>query len=292
MTWFIPAKTFLVGEYVAINGGPAIILTTQPSFELRPTSESGLHGIHPDSPAGRWFHAQPLSHIGLQWHDPYAGRGGLGASSAQFLSVYHAVHEGYEKPYTMTDLIQDYQAVSWRGHGLKPSGYDVLAQSAYGCVYLNQRAIRARPFTWCFSDLAFILVHTQQKLATHHHLESIALPDQLHTLENLVSDAHHAFQTQNSAQLVDAVNAYHQNLLGMRLVAKHTQHMMEQLQGHSSILAMKGCGAMGSDLLCVLVASNDLSLVCHHIEQTFGMIIATSTDLATQAIDRMNEKTF
>ena len=52
-TWSIPAKTFLVGEYAALKEQSAILLTTTPCFELRLTSQPGLHGIHPQSPAGR-----------------------------------------------------------------------------------------------------------------------------------------------------------------------------------------------------------------------------------------------
>ena len=49
--WTIPAKTFLMGEYAALAGESALLLTTTPHFELSLTDNPGLHGIHPDSPA-------------------------------------------------------------------------------------------------------------------------------------------------------------------------------------------------------------------------------------------------
>ena len=48
MNIVIPAKTFLVGEYLALTGGPSIILTTTPCFELRQCNNLGLHGVHPE----------------------------------------------------------------------------------------------------------------------------------------------------------------------------------------------------------------------------------------------------
>ncbi len=90
MKWLIPAKTFLLGEYAALAGQSAVLLTTSPCFELSLSKEAGLHGIHPDSPAGRWWKENAQSEVGLQWHDPYQGCGGLGASSAQFLGAYLA----------------------------------------------------------------------------------------------------------------------------------------------------------------------------------------------------------
>lgn len=31
-----PSKTFLVGEYAVLRGGPALLLNTSPRFRLRP----------------------------------------------------------------------------------------------------------------------------------------------------------------------------------------------------------------------------------------------------------------
>ena len=57
MNWCIPAKTFLLGEYVAIVGGAAIILTTTPGFEVRLVDTGDVTGIHPSSPAGLFWEA-------------------------------------------------------------------------------------------------------------------------------------------------------------------------------------------------------------------------------------------
>ena len=65
MKWFIPAKTFLLGEYAALAEASAIILTTTPCFELSLSSKKGLSGIHPKSPAGLWWQQQQCLNKGL-----------------------------------------------------------------------------------------------------------------------------------------------------------------------------------------------------------------------------------
>ena len=42
MKWRIPAKTFLLGEYAAVAGESAIVLTTSPCFELSLANEATI----------------------------------------------------------------------------------------------------------------------------------------------------------------------------------------------------------------------------------------------------------
>ena len=54
----VPSKTFIVGEYIALKGGPTLILSTNPRFELKATSSNPYFSdieklAHPDSPAGK-----------------------------------------------------------------------------------------------------------------------------------------------------------------------------------------------------------------------------------------------
>lgn len=62
----------------------------------------------------------------------------------------------------------------------------------------------------------------------------------------------------DSNSLVDAVNTYHQRLLEMGLTAEHSQQQILQLKTDKNILAAKGCGALGADVLLVVVASTQL----------------------------------
>ena len=67
-----PGKTFLFGEYLALNGGPAIVASTGPRFELKVSKGEGLcHDIHPKSLAGLWMRANAFdfSNVDIEFID-------------------------------------------------------------------------------------------------------------------------------------------------------------------------------------------------------------------------------
>lgn len=279
MKWMIPAKTFLVGEYVAIDGGPAIVLTTTPCFELHVSDSPGLHGIHPDSPAGLWWRNHGSDHVGLEWDDPYHGLGGMGASSAQFLGAYQATLSLQNKTSTKKDLLEAYWQCAWNGQGLRPSGYDVLAQSGQGCVYINQQKNTYQSFAWPFQHIGFILLHTEKKLPTHQHLQSKQLPRDTRHLATTVDLAVEAFEQADDLQLMTAINTYHQQLLSMDLVTEHSLRCIESLKEHTDIMAIKGCGAMGADVILIVAPIEKMSCLTQELAQQRWNILVTSADL-------------
>lgn len=279
-SWLIPAKTFLVGEYAALKGQSAIILTTTPCFELRKTAEPGLHGIHPNSPAGRWWTQCNLSHDGFTWHDPYAGLGGLGASSAQFLAVYLACAQIRNQIVEQETLLRDYQQIAAQP-GIQPSGYDVLAQYAHGCVYLNRQTATYENYAWPFADLGFILVHSQQKLATHDHLQSLVLTQTTDHMSALVDHAKAAFLNGSSYHLIEVVKAYHQALCEQNWVAEHTLNYIQRLYQETDALAIKGCGAMGADVVLLLVKQAQIAEHIARLNQNGWKVLASNYDLFT-----------
>ena len=249
----IPAKTFLVGEYIALTGGPAIVLTTTPCFELRKSNTMRLHGIHPKSPAGRLWYETAHENLGLTWHDPYYGIGGVGASSAEFIGVYHAINTTHKVK--TKDLLDAYLRLAYSGQGVAPSGYDVIAQSSSKCVFIdNQQTIAS--YAWSFADVSFVLAHTKKKIATHQHLEMFKEIKQFEQLKRLVLDAQQAFVNKDSKQLINSINSYHKVLINLDLVAQHTQNIIKQLQTEPDLLAAKGCGAMGADVILLIVPSS------------------------------------
>lgn len=279
MKWSIPAKTFFLGEYAAIAGAPAIILTTKPCFEVTLTNEPGLQGIHRDSPAGQLWAQQGHVDSGLLWHDPYHGCGGLGASSAQWLGAWYASNYLKKIQSTPDEMLDAYFQTAWQGTGVRPSGYDVLAQSLSGCVYIHRRKAQSHCYTWPFQDLAFVVLHTGEKLATHHHLQSLNLTSEIEPLATLVESAKSAFESANRTRIIEAVNAYHQCLLKLNLVASHSLHQIIALQKNPDVLAIKGCGAMGADVLLLLVPQNRLAETCNQAALMGLKLLATSDDL-------------
>jgi mevalonate kinase len=276
VTWSIPAKTFLLGEYAALHGGPAIVLTTTPCFDVGLSHEHISPAIHPDSPAGLFWKKTGISSQ-LTWNDPYHGIGGLGASSAQFLGAYWAEKS---QPKSNPDaLLEAYWACSWQaGQGVRPSGYDVLAQAASGCVYINNHAVLGA-YAWPFTDMAFILLHTGDKLATHHHLQDIRLTEAMTELSSIALSGHEAFLRADSTQLIKAVQAYHEALTALDLVAERTKQQLANLAQDQDVLACKGCGAMGADVLFVLVPSQQLLACKKRFDLAGWAVLATSNDL-------------
>lgn len=256
MKWSIPAKTFLLGEYAAVAEASAIVLTTTPCFELTLTTQESLSGIHPESPAGLWWQQQAHAGKGLAWHDPYAGRGGLGASSAQFLGSYWASCRLQGKPSNIEHMLDAYYQCAWSGKGLRPSGYDVIAQSLQRAVFINKKNKLIQSYTWPFKNLSFFLIHTGVKLATHHHLQDTTLPKPIDYLSTLVDEAQQAFETADSNLLVSCINRYHEQLRELNLVAEHSLKLINEFKEYPEVIAAKGCGALGADIL-LLVSSRD-----------------------------------
>lgn len=277
MKYRFPAKTFLLGEYAALWGGPAMVLTTTPAFEVSIASDASPDSFHPDSPAGRFVHEHHLS-AHFDWFDPYHGIGGLGASSAQFLGAYFAYLDMHEKALVLDDLLQTYWAHSYNHNMYKPSGYDVLAQASSGCVYLHHQKADYKAYPWPFTDIDFILLHTKNKLATHEHLSELALNQDAMSqrLEPIVHAAQSAFQTRNSEALVSAINAYHAALLSFQLVSAHTVQHIQKLSAEKQILAAKGCGAMGADVLLLIVTNDALDSLVSSFNLAGHHVLATS----------------
>lgn len=278
--WQIPAKTFLLGEYAALHGDSALVLTTAPYFDLVLQKESGLMAkIHPHSPAGRWWQQYQNSGYYLEWQDPYQGRGGLGASSAQFIAAYYASAALNKLSLDKSAILEAYYQSSWSGEGIKPSGYDVLAQlepAGFG-VYINRNKHILLASAWPFDDLAFILLHTGKKLATHEHLANTRLPQKTERLSELADQGFQAFQEKNSQLLIEAVNSSYQELLNLKLVAAHSQQYIDDLKEHKSILAMKGCGAMGADVIVLLLRTKDLKTTHAELLADGHCILASSS---------------
>jgi mevalonate kinase len=279
MKWQIPAKTFLLGEYAALTQGSAILITTTPYFELSLTQHVGLNGIHSESPGGRFWLSQAHEEYGLSWYDPYHS-GGLGASSAQFIGAYLASAHLKSTTTSIPEIIKAYQQITEITTGQKPSGYDLIAQYHSGCVYINQSTKQIQSTPWPFQNLSFILLHTGMKLKTHEHLTTLNQIPKTKHLSAIVDKAFAAFKAADERQLIDCVNEYHQQLQQQNLVATHSLHMIAALKHHSEILAVKGCGALGADLLLLMTTKTQANVLQKKLIEEGRHLIATEANLS------------
>lgn len=282
MKWILPSKTFLLGEYVALEGGPAILLTTEPCFELELLEQPGLVGIHDCAPAAL-FWKEVCPEVGLKFHDPYQGKGGFGASSAQFIGAYWASCFLAQKSWDISNLLAAYWQYAWNGQGLRPSGYDVIAQCSQGLCFIDYQKKVTQSYAWPFPELSFFLIHSGKKLATHSYLQNIPKLKSLHALSDCVEEAKEAIHQQVVEPFLRAVNTYQQKLANLKLTTSHSLELMQRLRRHSDILAMKGCGALGADVLLVLFAASQTQSLKAWLEKEGLAVLASRENLYLQA---------
>jgi mevalonate kinase len=280
MKWLLPGKTFLWGEYVAMCGGPAMILTTKPCFEVELVPDGHATNLPSGSPAAR-FWQQTQWDRGLVWHDPWQGMGGLGASSAQYLGAWLAHAWLARDELNAVMMMDEYVHFTKTRGGLAPSGYDVLAQGLSGCVYLNRNRAECWSMPWPFADINFILMHTGRKLATHEHLADALVLEGMDELAAIGYAGVAAMLRADGDAFLAAVEAYGVGLQQRGLVATHTQHMLSHLMAQEGILAAKGCGAMGADVIVVFVPAARCEAMVQIVSNQGHHVLATSSSLHT-----------
>lgn len=256
----VPGKSFLAGEYLALKGGPCLLFSSKPRFELRATKGSGkVEGLHPESPAGKLLQANRdfFSTYDLSFYDPHEGRGGWGASTAQFLTAF-VLNEWREsceletlKSLSISRLLESYWNFAWNGEGTRPSGADLVSQYKGSLTLFEKRTGLVAVHGWTFADIDFALIPTQHKLPTHEHLKTLGEFNEP-AFEDAVEIIRGSLQTSQSAEFVKGIRANAKALMEAGFVAEHTQKLCADMLQKPGVLAAKGCGAMGADVILVV----------------------------------------
>ncbi|WP_413578389.1 hypothetical protein ACLVWU_07600 [Bdellovibrio sp. HCB290] len=278
----IPGKTFLVGEYLALHGGPTLCVLTKPCFEVTESKGSGsLGSIHPDSPAGKFIqdHSEYFKNIDLKFEDPYKV-GGFGASTAQFLGVYafwmhresHLV--GMEAQFDFKHLLSVYQKYAWNGEGAPPSGADLIAQMKGSLTFFEKRKGLLSVNAWPFQDLEFFLIHTGNKVATHEHLKTLKDFDSS-ALEKAAYRVQESFASVNSEELIAGVQDYAQALQNLGFTCEPTLKLLAGIRSQPFVKAAKGCGALGADVLFVVTEKNQSENIEKYCQSVNVKVIAS-----------------
>lgn len=284
----IPGKTFLLGEYLALHGGPTLVALTQPCFQFKAQVGHGkTEGIHSDSPAGKFIQLKSdfFKNYDVNFEDPYTGTGGFGASTAQFLAAYalwlHAdIHQHeMEKLFDYKHLLETYKQVAWNGKGFAPSGADLIGQLKGSLTFFEKRRSSISIASWPFADLEFYLIHTGYKIATHEHLNS--LPSfKIDKLEHIFSLVKEAFDSKQSQLFIDAVDYYAEELKALNLTCENTIQIVTDLKSVDGVKAAKGCGALGADVVLALVSSGHSAALKAYCQKNNLNIIASNEDVS------------
>lgn len=269
-----PSKTFIVGEYLAMQGGPAIIANTKPRFKMAITTASDTtfeDSINPMSPAGQFIkkHPQLFHDFKLRFTDPHNRKGGFGASSAQYLIVNafkQWLDDSQQFDVNKIDriqLLQEYINYAWTGAGPKPSGADLIGQVYGHFTFYHRETDELLTLQWPFDRLAFLIVRTGVKIATHKHLEAIneLNNEQQQQLAAIVMQVKTALNNNDPEQFIQAINAYGATLSELNLLINSSRLILAKLKANPHILATKGCGALGADVIFMVYAKQAHSQV-------------------------------
>jgi len=234
----IPSKTFVAGEYAVLEGSPSLVLGHAPFFR----ASLGTLSFHPESPAGFYLKKQ-RKNLQFDFFDPHQGKGGFGSSGAEFVSAYSLVHG--KDSFDSSSAWQLWEEFP-RTEG---SGMDVLVQSfgagkEAGLYSIDQknRIIQKAPFL----GISYSIFHTGKKLPTHEHLRSKMPP--LDSVKKQLVRLLTSFG--NREKFCTELNKLGDSLDQLGLLAPHSKAAVEDIR--PLVLAAKGCGAMGSDVILVL----------------------------------------
>jgi mevalonate kinase len=271
----VPAKTFFLGEYSVLRGKNALVLTHGPVFIFKfLKKQNGKLNFHPNSLAGKISkkHQDSIGNYIVEVSDPYNGIGGLGLSSAEFIAAWmfvdHIVND--DAPIILSFLMEEFFELT-NLETIKPSGVDIVAQCQSKCFNkINSKNIRFESVNWPFKDYGIVLFHTLSHCSTHDHLSKIQkIPDEL----LFASDSGiKSLENNNLDALVYYINKFVdiQNQAG--LLAQKTKDYIKLLNKENGVIVAKGCGAMGADVIAVIVDKKNIDDI-----NKFGQSIGLTT---------------
>ena len=287
MNYFIPAKTFLIGEYSALVGGSVLGLATNPGFEVRYSNEisipiPGSFKFHPQSPAGilqikntqKKTPQQDLHNFEFIDH---IKTGGFGRSTAEYLSliipnlkIKNQKNENY-----FLKIKKEYQE---HAQGIQVSGQDLAIQYFGKVTYFNGSNNNYETLDWKLNNYEFFLVSTGIKVATHEHLQEINLSKIKHFAA--FSDPLIGLYFTSAVDFIQGLKEWTQFLKVEKKIIQHSLDLMEILDQDSDILCAKPCGALGADVLLIICQKEKAAHVQHNILSKGLSIKASSVDLA------------
>ena len=281
-----PAKTFVLGEYGVLDGGPAILINSAPRFSCRISRNSGSSAsfdFPEKSPVGQWFRKNQdiFRNISLNWFDPYKGKGGLGFSSAQFNILYAYSFLRKKGPLDQVkplDLWKTYCSLEFEGQA--PSGADILSQWIGGVCLFEQNPLTVQSITSSLPDLECVMIHTGVRIKTHEHLKQLKLPV-LSELTGLARVGVEAMEQGREGDFIQIVNKYGEVLNQMGFALPEVQKTVQELKSLPETQAVKGCGALSAEVIILFYKKEDgeslkskishLDIVSDSLKLTYGI---------------------
>lgn len=185
-------------------------------------------------------------------------------------------------------LLDDYHTVAYAGNGYPPSGADVIGQLYGHLVFFHKEVMQLDNFNWPFNDCGFCLLHTGNKVQTHQHLQTIGQFDS-QILRDVIAAGKNSLLSKNSLHFANAIQHYQEALRQQGLQADATQKLLNRIQSHTGVLAAKGCGALGADVIFVLLENQYYNVFMDWAATEFKVIYAgNKTENGVQAFKNGN----
>jgi mevalonate kinase len=257
----VPSKTFLAGEYSALFGGPALLINTSPRFVLKASLSIGLQsqrvGLSQAGPAAVLLENPAFKDYDLQFIDPHNNRGGLGGSSAQFALLHAFLNWLKFEPTRWDKTLKCYRAIAKSSESYTPSGYDVVSQMIGKLAFVHMATNRVEQLDWPFKDIEAVLIRGPLKVATYKHLEDLRLNDTAELVKRS-SSVYEAVKNAAVEDFVRSIRDFNEILNDEGLVAPESSEVQKLLSSRSEVLAVKGCGALGADIIMAVVVKAQL----------------------------------
>lgn len=274
-----------------LEGGKGLCLATQPEFKLRvercKKGELGVNPFHPESPAGKlWAESPEFKDFHLTFLNSY-GRGGFGGSTAEYLSLV-GLKDYLQDKKTPSGLVlvEKYQSYFSEGKGRLPSGIDLWSQRLGGLRILDRLSETAVEVFWPFEGRATgYLIHTGYKVPTHQHLEKkINIP--VKELAKSFDLIEQALKKGSLEQFALGLMSYSQSLKSAGLMCENSQNLQMRISQIPGVLAVKPCGAMGADVLFVLIAAGQESALqeCLNCDSKMKLFSSTEPEYASSGL--------
>lgn len=296
MRFYVPYKTFLLGEYAVLHTGQALLLATRPGFYyevaqvppeddwtqiwLSLQKELGLSDVCPVTDLWR----QLCQVMAVQVQILTRTHKGFGSSGAlawlAFICAYRVRHGRYpDKTETfLLESLREYDNLVCAQQGYSPSGCDMICQFMGQVTGIDKVNRLYTTSSWPFSDLGFVLIHTGKKVWTQNHLRQVSFSES--TFIALYEQAVQAFFSAEQAVFVQAFRQYQHNLVTQGLQASHTTQLLASLHSLSGFVAGKGCGALGAEVVCVLYEQSCRESFLRAVQRQCA-VVATEQDLSS-----------
>lgn len=264
LTYSVPGKVFLLGEYAVLGGLPALVASVGPRFRVSVSAaeRNFSNPFHPRSPASRlvdWARSMSATELGFFFEDSTTG--GFGASTAQFALAYRAFADSEKWDQSWKRIWKLYRELTPPARGLPPSGADLVAQWMGGVVLFDPSTFVAED-VWSSFNWDSLLVFSAsgqpgRKVATHEHLATLEKPETFEKLSRSLAyplrDGIVAVRAGDPVRLGQAMTEYSECLRDVGLEVRATREDLSVLAAMPGVLGAKGAGALQADSIVLVM---------------------------------------